>query len=159
MSELTHFDECGQAHMVNVGEKAETHRKAVASGRISMAPATFELIASGSAKKGDVLGIARVAAIMASKRTADLVPLCPPIGLTRVAVEFEMDQVQNAVVCRATCECYGKTGVEMEALTAVQVGLLTIYDMCKAVDRGMVMSDIRLLEKDGGKTGRWTADV
>lgn len=159
MSELTHFDECGQAHMVNVGEKAETHRKAVASGRISMAPATLELIASGSAKKGDVLGIARVAAIMASKRTADLVPLCHPIGLTRVAVEFEMDQVQNAVVCRATCECYGKTGVEMEALTAVQVGLLTIYDMCKAVDRGMVMSDIRLLEKDGGKTGRWTADV
>ncbi len=159
MSELTHFDECGQAHMVNVGEKAETHRKAVASGRISMAPATFELIASGSAKKGDVLGIARVAAIMASKRTADLVPLCHPIGLTRVAVEFELDQVQNAVECRATCECYGKTGVEMEALTAVQVGLLTIYDMCKAVDRGMVMSDIRLLEKDGGKTGRWTADV
>ncbi len=159
MSELTHFDECGQAHMVNVGEKAETHRKAVASGRISMAPATFELIASGTAKKGDVLGIARVAAIMASKRTADLVPLCHPIGLTRVTVEFEMDQVQNAVDCRATCECYGKTGVEMEALTAVQVGLLTIYDMCKAVDRGMVMSNIRLLEKDGGKTGRWTVDV
>lgn len=159
MSELTHFDKCGQAHMVNVGEKAETHRKAVASGRISMAPATFELIASGTAKKGDVLGIARVAAIMASKRTADLVPLCHPIGLTRVTVEFEMDQVQNAVDCRATCECYGKTGVEMEALTAVQVGLLTIYDMCKAVDRGMVMSNIRLLEKDGGKTGRWTVDV
>ena len=159
MSELTHFDECGQAHMVNVGAKAETHRVAVASGRISMAPATFELIASGTAKKGDVLGIARVAAIMASKRTADLVPLCHPIALTRVAVEFELEKETNAVLCRATCECYGKTGVEMEALTAVQVGLLTIYDMCKAVDREMIMSDIRLLEKDGGKTGRWTAEV
>lgn len=159
MSELTHFDECGQAHMVNVGAKAETHRVAVASGRISMAPATFELIASGTAKKGDVLGIARVAAIMASKRTADLVPLCHPIALTRVAVEFELEKETNAVLCRVTCECYGKTGVEMEALTAVQVGLLTIYDMCKAVDRGMIMSDIRLLEKDGGKTGRWTAEV
>ncbi len=159
MSELTHFDECGQAHMVNVGAKAETHRVAVASGRISMAPATFELIASGTAKKGDVLGIARVAAIMASKRTADLVPLCHPIALTRVVVEFELEKETNAVLCRATCECYGKTGVEMEALTAVQVGLLTIYDMCKAVDRGMIMSDIRLLEKDGGKTGRWTAEV
>ena len=157
MSELTHFDECGQAHMVNVGAKNETHRVAVASGRIQMAPETFELIATGTAKKGDVLGIARVAAIMASKRTADLVPLCHPISLTRVAVDFELEPEKPAVFCRATCECYGKTGVEMEALTAVQVGLLTIYDMCKAVDRGMTMTDIRLLEKAGGKSGHWTA--
>ena len=153
MSELTHFDEAGQAHMVNVGEKSETHRIAVACGRIHMQPATFELVAGGTAKKGDVIGIARVAAIMASKRTSDLVPLCHPIGLTRVAVDKT-----HAVTCTARCECYGKTGVEMEALTAVQVGLLTIYDMCKAVDRGMVMTDIRLLEKDGGKSGRWTAE-
>ena len=158
MSELTHFDEAGQAHMVNVGEKSETHRIAVACGRIHMQPATFELVAGGTAKKGDVIGIARVAAIMASKRTSDLVPLCHPIGLTRVAVDFELDEKTHAVTCTARCECYGKTGVEMEALTAVQVGLLTIYDMCKAVDRGMVMTDIRLLEKDGGKSGRWTAE-
>ncbi len=158
MSELTHFDEAGQAHMVNVGEKSETHRIAVACGRIHMQPATFELVAGGTAKKGDVIGIARVAAIMASKRTPDLVPLCHPIGLTRVAVDFELDEKTHAVTCTARCECYGKTGVEMEALTAVQVGLLTIYDMCKAVDRGMVMTDIRLLEKDGGKSGRWTAE-
>ena len=155
MSELTHFDEQGQAHMVNVGAKDETHRVAVASGTIHMAPATFELIASGTAKKGDVIGIARVAAIMASKKTAELVPLCHPISLTRVAVEFELDREASAVTCTATCECYGKTGVEMEALTSVQVGLLTVYDMCKAVDRGMVMSDIRLLEKAGGKSGHW----
>lgn len=155
MSELTHFDEQGQAHMVNVGAKDETHRVAVASGTIHMAPATFELIASGTAKKGDVIGIARVAAIMASKKTAELVPLCHPISLTRVAVEFELDRESSTVTCTATCECYGKTGVEMEALTAVQVGLLTVYDMCKAVDRGMVMSDIRLLEKAGGKSGHW----
>ena len=141
MSELTHFDEAGQAHMVNVGEKSETHRIAVAGGRIHMQPATFELVAGGTAKKGDVIGIARVAAIMASKRTSDLVPLCHPIGLTRVAVDFELDEKTHAVTC-----------------TAVQVGLLTIYDMCKAVDRGMVMTDIRLLEKDGGKSGRWTAE-
>ena len=146
MSELTHFDEAGQAHMVNVGEKSD------------MQSATFELVAGGTAKKGDVIGIARVAAIMASKRTSDLVPLCHPIGLTRVAVDFELDEKTHAVTCTARCECYGKTGVEMEALTAVQVGLLTIYDMCKAVDRGMVMTDIRLLEKDGGKSGRWTAE-
>ena len=146
MSELTHFDEAGQAHMVNVGEKSETHRIAVACGRIHMQPATFELVAGGTAKKGD------------SKRTSDLVPLCHPIGLTRVAVDFELDEKTHAVTCTARCECYGKTGVEMEALTAVQVGLLTIYDMCKAVDRGMVMTDIRLLEKDGGKSGRWTAE-
>ena len=155
MSELTHFDEHGQAHMVNVGAKDETHRVAVAEGTIQMAPATFELIASGSAKKGDVIGIARVAAILASKKTAELVPLCHPISLTRVAVEFELLRETSSVRCTATCECCGKTGVEMEALTAVQVGLLTVYDMCKAVDRGMVMTDIRLLEKAGGKSGHW----
>ena len=155
MSELTHFDEHGQAQMVNVGAKDETHRVAVAEGTIQMAPATFELIASGSAKKGDVIGIARVAAILASKKTAELVPLCHPISLTRVAVEFELLRETSSVRCTATCECCGKTGVEMEALTAVQVGLLTVYDMCKAVDRGMVMTDIRLLEKAGGKSGHW----
>ena len=141
--------------MVNVGAKDETHRVAVAEGTIRMAPATFELIASGSAKKGDVIGIARVAAIMASKKTAELVPLCHPISLTRVAVDFELCRDTSSVRCTATCECYGKTGVEMEALTAVQVGLLTVYDMCKAVDRGMVMTEIRLLEKAGGKSGHW----
>ena len=155
MSELTHFDEHVQAHMVNVGAKDETHRVAVAEGTIRMAPATFELIASGSAKKGDVIGIARVAAIMASKKTAELVPLCHPISLTRVAVDFELCRDTSSVRCTATCECCGKTGVEMEALTAVQVGLLTVYDMCKAVDRGMVMTEIRLLEKAGGKSGHW----
>lgn len=157
MSELTHFDEHGAAHMVNVGAKDETHRVAVACGTIYMAPATFALIESGTAKKGDVIGIARVAAIMASKRTAELVPLCHPIGLTRVAADFSLDKEKSAVTCQVTTECYGKTGVEMEALTAVQVGLLTIYDMCKAVDRGMVMTDIRLLEKAGGKSGHWQA--
>ena len=155
MSELTHFDEHGQAHMVNVGAKDETHRVAVAEGTIRMAPATFELIASGSAKKGDVIGIARVAAIMASKKTAELVPLCHPISLTHVSVDFELCRDTSSVRCTATCECCGKTGVEMEALTAVQVGLLTVYDMCKAVDRGMVMTEIRLLEKAGGKSGHW----
>lgn len=158
MSELTHFNEHGQAHMVNVGAKDETHRVATAEGRITMQPATFALVQSGSAKKGDVIGIARVAAIMASKRTSDLIPLCHPIGLTRVAVDFELDESTHSIRCQATCECYGKTGVEMEALTSVQVGLLTIYDMCKAVDRGMVMSDIRLLEKAGGKSGHWVRE-
>ncbi len=157
MSQLTHFDSTGQAHMVDVGAKADTHRVAVAAGRIRMLPATFELVATGSAKKGDVIGIARVAAIMASKRTADLIPLCHPISLTRVAVEFELDPAQHAVHCTATCETRGQTGVEMEALTAVQVGLLTIYDMCKAVDRGMVIEGVRVLEKHGGKSGDWVA--
>lgn len=157
MSGLTHFDEHGQAHMVNVGAKDETHRVAVATGTIRMAPATFELIASGTAKKGDVIGVARIAAIMASKHTADLIPLCHPIGLTRVAVDFALDREKSAVTCTATTECYGKTGVEMEALTSVQIGLLTVYDMCKAVDRGMVMENIHLLEKDGGKSGHWLA--
>jgi cyclic pyranopterin monophosphate synthase len=154
---LTHFDAAGQAHMVDVGAKAETHRIAVATGSIRMKPETMALILSGTAKKGDVLGIARIAAIMASKRTADLVPLCHPLALTRVAVDFTTDEPNSTVHCRAQVETYGKTGVEMEALTAVQVGLLTIYDMCKAVDRGMVMTDIRVTEKAGGKSGDWKA--
>jgi cyclic pyranopterin phosphate synthase len=156
---LTHFDAAGQAHMVDVGAKNDSHRIAVAAGTIRMQPATLALIQSGTAKKGDVLGIARIAAIMAAKRTSDLVPLCHPLALTRVAVEFEIDEAAHAVHCRAQVETYGKTGVEMEALTSVQVGLLTIYDMCKAVDRGMVMTNVRVLEKHGGKSGDWTAQV
>ena len=155
MGELTHFNVDGEAHMVDVGGKSETHRIARATGVIRMAPATFELVKSGTAKKGDVIGVARIAAIMASKRTADLVPLCHPIALTHVDVAFELHEAASEIRCTATCECKGQTGVEMEALTAVQVGLLTIYDMCKAVDRGMVMSEICLLEKAGGKSGHW----
>lgn len=156
-NELTHFDAQGNAHMVDVGAKSETHRTAVAQGRIRMKPETFALIAEGRAKKGDVIGVARVAAIMASKKTSELIPLCHPIALTHVAVDFELDEAAPAVICRATCETRGQTGVEMEALTAVQVGLLTVYDMCKAVDRFMVMEDVRLLEKMGGKSGHWVA--
>jgi len=156
-SKLTHFDDAGQAHMVDVATKAVTHRIAVAAGMIRMQPTTFDMVASGTAKKGDVLGIARIAAIQAAKRTADLIPLCHPIALTRVAVDLELDAAAQAVHCTATVECDGKTGVEMEALTAVQVGLLTIYDMCKAVDRGMVITDVKLLEKHGGKSGDWVA--
>lgn len=154
---LTHFDATGQAHMVDVGSKDETHRVAVASGTIRMKPETLAIIQSGTAKKGDVLGIARIAAIMGAKRTGDLIPLCHPLALTRVAVDFSVDQAQSSVSCRAQVETFGKTGVEMEALTAVQIGLLTIYDMCKAVDRGMVMSDICVQEKRGGKSGDWSA--
>jgi len=154
---LTHFDERGAARMVDVAGKDETHRVAVAAGRIRMQPATLELVRSGTAKKGDVLGVARVAAIMAAKRTSELVPLCHPVPLTSVTVDFEIDAAASAVECRATVECTARTGVEMEALTAVQVALLTIYDMCKAVDRGMTMEAIRLLEKRGGKSGTWTA--
>ena len=155
--QLTHFDSTGQAHMVDVGDKAETHRVAVAGGSIRMKAETLAIIMAGSAKKGDVLGIARIAAIMGAKRTSDLVPLCHPLALTRITVDFETDQASASVHCRAQVETVGKTGVEMEALTAVQVGLLTIYDMCKAVDRGMVMGDIRVLEKHGGKSGDWSA--
>lgn len=154
---LTHFDEAGQAHMVDVGAKNETHRIAIASGTIQMKPETLAIIQSGTAKKGDVLGIARVAAIMAAKRTSDLIPLCHPLALTRVAVDFGIDTSVSSVTCTAQVETYGKTGVEMEALTAVQIGLLTIYDMCKAVDRGMVMMDVRVMEKRGGKSGDWMA--
>ena len=157
--DLTHFDTTGQAHMVDVGAKQDTHRIAVAAGTIRMKPETLALVQSGSAKKGDVIGIARIAAIMASKRTSDLIPLCHPLPITRVAVDFEIDAAANSVHCRAQVETIGKTGVEMEALTAVQVGLLTIYDMCKAVDRGMVMTNVRVLEKHGGKSGDWTAAI
>lgn len=156
--ELTHFDASGQAHMVDVGAKAETHRVAVAAGSIRMQAATLAIILTGSAKKGDVLGIARLAGIMAAKRTSDLIPLCHPLALTRVTVDFESDEASSTIHCRAQVETYGKTGVEMEALTAVQVGLLTIYDMCKAVDRDMVMDNIRVVEKAGGKSGDWKAD-
>jgi cyclic pyranopterin monophosphate synthase len=152
-SPLTHFDAQGQAHMVDVGTKAATHRVAIAQGRITMQPATLALIASGTAKKGDVLGVARLAGIMASKKTSELIPLCHPIALTRVAVDIELLANEHAVVCSATAETVGPTGVEMEALTAVQVALLTIYDMCKAADRGMVIGDVKLLEKHGGKSG------
>ena len=158
MGELTHFDAKGEAHMVDVGAKADTHRIAVAEGTIRMAPETFRLVRSGTAKKGDVIGIARIAAIMASKRTSDLIPLCHPIALTRVTVDFDLDDAASTVTCRARCECRGQTGVEMEALTAVQIGLLTIYDMLKAVDRGMTMTNIGLLEKAGGKSGHWLRD-
>jgi cyclic pyranopterin phosphate synthase len=154
---LTHFDAQGQAHMVDVGEKAETQRVAVATGRISMLPTTLALIIEGTAAKGDVLGIARIAAIQGAKRTSELVPLCHPIGLTRVGVEFDVDRATSTVTCTATAECFGRTGVEMEALTAVSVGLLTVYDMCKAVDRGMRIESVRLLEKRGGKSGHWRA--
>jgi cyclic pyranopterin phosphate synthase len=156
---LTHFDAQGQAHMVDVATKAMTHRIARASGYIEMQAATLALIASGSAKKGDVLGIARIAAIQAAKRTAELIPLCHPLPLTRVAVDFELDPELNRVHCSVQAETLGQTGVEMEALTAVQIGLLTIYDMCKAADRGMVMGQIRLLEKHGGKSGDWVAEA
>ena len=155
---LTHFDANGQAHMVDVATKAHTHRVAVAEGRITMEPATLALIQNGTAKKGDVLGIARIAGIQGAKRTSDLIPLCHPIALTRVAVEFEVEPPTNSVLCRATAECTGQTGVEMEALSAVSVALLTIYDMCKAVDRGMVMGGVRLMEKRGGKSGVFVAN-
>ncbi|HWT54083.1 MAG TPA: cyclic pyranopterin monophosphate synthase MoaC [Rhodocyclaceae bacterium] len=156
-SPLTHFDTAGQAHMVDVGAKDDTQRVARAVGRIVMQPETLALIQAGDAKKGDVIGIARIAAIQASKRTSDLIPLCHPIALTRVAAEFRIDAASYAVECEVTAHTTGKTGVEMEALTAVSVGLLTIYDMCKAVDRGMRIENVRLLEKLGGKSGHWQA--
>ena len=154
---LTHFDAAGQAHMVDIADKASTRRVALAAGSIRMKPETLELIRSGSARKGDVLGVARIAAIQGAKRTSELIPLCHPIAMTRVAIDFEIDTGASAVHCLARVECVGQTGVEMEALTAVQVGLLTIYDMCKAADRGMVIGDVRLLEKHGGKSGSFVA--
>jgi len=157
MNKLTHFNAGGEAHMVDVGAKAPTRRLARAAGRISMLPATLRIIAAGRASKGDVLGTARIAAIQAAKRTADLIPLCHPLALTRVDVAFTLDRKASAVDCLASVETVGRTGVEMEALTAVAVGLLTIYDMCKAVDRGMRCERIRLLEKLGGKSGHWRA--
>jgi cyclic pyranopterin phosphate synthase len=153
---LTHFDAQGQAHMVDVGAKAETRRVARATGSIRMQPATLAAIAAGSARKGDVLGVARIAAIQAAKRTSELVPLCHPLPLTHVQVDFALDAAAGAVHCTVQAETLGRTGVEMEALTAVQVGLLTVYDMVKAIDRGMVMEGIRVLEKHGGKSGSWT---
>jgi cyclic pyranopterin phosphate synthase len=156
-SPLTHFDAQGQAHMVDVTAKEATHRVARASGVIRMQPATLALIVGGQAKKGDVIGVARIAAIQAAKRTADLVPLCHPLPITRVAVDFECDEAHAEVRCTAQVETLGRTGVEMEALTAVQIGLLTVYDMCKAADRGMVMGDIKVLHKSGGKSGDWSA--
>jgi cyclic pyranopterin phosphate synthase len=157
MSSLTHFDSSGQAHMVDVGGKPVTHRVAVAVGRISMQPATFELVAGGTSKKGDVLGVARIAAIQAAKRTSELIPLCHPLAVTKIGVDFTLDAAAGAVECRAEVHTSGQTGVEMEALTAVQIGLLTVYDMCKAVDRGMEIGGVRLLEKHGGKSGSWVA--
>ena len=156
--EFTHFDAAGQAHMVDVAEKAETRRVARAAGRIAMQPATLKLILAGDGKKGDVLGVARIAAIQASKRTAELIPLCHPLALTHVGVEFQINEANAEIACIVTAETLGRTGVEMEALTAASVGLLTIYDMCKAVDRGMIIKEIRLLEKRGGKSGHWLAD-
>ncbi len=155
---LTHFDAQGQAHMVDVSAKSETRRVARAEGQIVMMPSTLARILSGDNKKGDVIGIARIAAIQGAKRTADLIPLCHPIPLTRVAADFIVEG-DDTIRCTVTAETVGRTGVEMEALTAVQVGLLTIYDMCKAVDRGMTMEGIRLLEKEGGKSGHWKADA
>ena len=156
-TQLTHFDAAGQAHMVDVGEKAESRRIARAEGSIFMQAATFEAIRTGTSKKGDVLGIARIAAIQATKRTSELIPLCHPIALTHVSVDFLPDLEHCKVTCRVTTETVGRTGVEMEALTGVSAALLTIYDMCKAMDRGMHIEGVRLLEKDGGKSGRWVA--
>ncbi|MDD5249714.1 MAG: cyclic pyranopterin monophosphate synthase MoaC [Rhodocyclaceae bacterium] len=154
---LTHFDAGGQAHMVDVGAKAETERLARAAGTITMQAATLALVKAGSAKKGDVLGVARIAAIQAAKRTGELIPLCHPLPLTHVAVAFDIDDERCAVRCEVTAQTVGRTGIEMEALTAVAVGLLTIYDMCKAVDRGMRIDGVGLLEKSGGKSGHWRA--
>lgn len=158
MSDLTHFNQHGDAHMVDVGDKQVTHRVAVAEGRITMQSNTLAMIVQGDHRKGDVLGIARIAGIMASKRTSDLIPLCHPIGLTHVEVNFEIEESSNSVTCQARTETRSQTGVEMEALTAVQVALLTIYDMCKAIDRSMEMSGIRLLAKSGGKSGDWKVE-
>ena len=157
MSRLTHLDTQGQARMVDVGAKAETHRLARAEGRIRMSAAALDALEAGDSKKGDVLGVARVAAIQAAKRTSELIPLCHPLPITRISVDLEVERALSAVVCTAHVETFGRTGVEMEALTAVQVGLLTVYDMCKAVDRSMRIEAVRLLEKRGGRSGHWVA--
>jgi len=156
MSKLTHIKETGEAHMVDVGGKHATAREAVAEGRIHMKPETLRLILAGDNKKGDVMAVARIAGIMAAKKTSELVPLCHPIALTRVEIELTVDEAHSCISCRAIAATVGPTGVEMEALTAVQIALLTIYDMCKAVDRGMTMRDIGLVSKTGGKSGNWT---
>lgn len=155
MSKLTHFNDAGEAHMVDIGEKKSTARRAVVKGDIKMLTETLALITEGKHKKGDVLGIARIAGIMATKRTADLIPLCHPLALTHVSVNFEIDESNNCIECTVATETQGQTGVEMEALTGAQIALLTIYDMCKAVDRGMVIGNVRLIEKSGGKSGLW----
>jgi cyclic pyranopterin phosphate synthase len=157
LGELTHFDSRGQAHMVDVAEKQETRRVAIASGKIFMRAGTLRKIVEGDAAKGDVLGVARIAAIQGSKRTSELIPLCHPVALTKVSVDFEVHSDENSVECIAVAETVGRTGVEMEALTAVSVGLLTVYDMCKAVDRGMRIDGVGLREKRGGKSGHWVA--
>lgn len=157
MNKLTHFDDQGQAHMVNVGDKPNSHRIAIASGQITMQPQTLQMIGAGSHKKGDVLGVARIAAIQAAKKTSDLIPLCHPLALSHVSLTFQIDPTGSSIKCQVRAETTGPTGVEMEALTAVQIALLTIYDMCKAVDRGMVIGDIKLLEKSGGQSGQWQA--
>ena len=157
MSKLTHFDSEGQAHMVDIGGKNDTERVAIATGSIRMTTSTLQLILEGNAKKGDVLGVARIAGIQASKRTSELIPLCHPINLSKVSIEFSIDEKSCAVHCTTTAQCTGKTGVEMEALTATSIALLTIYDMTKSVDRGMVIGEIKLLEKQGGKSGHWVA--
>ncbi len=156
---LTHFDESGQAHMVDVGEKPLTRRMATATGLIRMQPETLRLVESGTAKKGDVLGVARVAAIQGAKRTSELIPLCHPIGLNKVSVDLSIEATTSAVRCTVTTECFGATGVEMEALTAVQVGLLTVYDMLKAVDRGMTIEGVMLLRKEGGRSGSFSRSL
>lgn len=158
MSQLTHFDEQGRAVMVDVADKGKTHRVAVATGSIRMRPETLDMILRGDHKKGDVLGVARLAGIMGAKRTPDLIPLAHPIALTKVSVEFTAERENHRIACTARAETVGRTGVEMEALTAVSVALLTLYDMCKAVDRGMVIETVRLLEKRGGKSGHWQAE-
>lgn len=159
MSKLTHFNEAGEAEMVDVGHKPESNRTAIATGKIEMQPETLRLIQAGEHKKGDVIGVARIAGIMAAKKTAELIPLCHPIGLDKISVDFEVNEHENAVNCRVLAKTHSQTGVEMEALTAVQIALLTIYDMCKAVDRSMTMSNIRLIEKSGGTSGDWKADL
>jgi cyclic pyranopterin phosphate synthase len=158
MSKLTHFDSEGQAHMVDIGGKTDTERVAIATGSIHMMPSTLQRILEGNAKKGDVLGVARIAGIQASKRTSDLIPLCHPISLSKVSIEFSIDEKNYAVHCTTTAHCVGKTGVEMEALTATSVALLTIYDMVKSAEKGMIISEIKLLEKQGGKSGHWVSE-
>lgn len=157
MSQLTHFDESGQAHMVDVANKQSTHRRAIATGTIYMSANAFQLLGHNASNKGDVLGVARIAAIQAAKQTANLIPLCHPLPLTHVSVEFYTDEQQNALQIEVTTETFGRTGVEIEALTAVNIGLLTVYDMLKAVDKGMRIEHIYLLKKQGGKSGAWEA--
>jgi len=157
MPRLTHFDKRGAAHMVDVADKAETRRVARASGRIRMRPETLKMVIAGNSKKGDVLGVSRIAAIQGAKRTSEMIPLCHPLAITRVAAEFETDRRRAIITLLVTVETIGRTGVEMEALAAVSIGLLTIYDMCKAIDRAMTIDDIKLLEKSGGRSGPWKA--